>query len=275
MEVPVEFLNNHTKEEIVSVINSQVKLCGYVINGFTLTKEDFDKTVQDHLDKKNGGKKELIDIMKGLSMAISKQIGSDQKSEGTKTSVVPKTSKQVPDQVNNKFKVLDSSLPKYGGNIGENLEEWLLIIQGFLDIGNYSPREALLAVLPLLKENALQQFIAFRKSYPFEGWDYFVDHLRRVFRPFDVERRIRVELRQLKYNGNFDKFALKFQQLANKLNDMPEKELIFLFLEAMPPKTRYEVLSKDVRTLSDAIRCASIFEECCRDNQSHEHSAIS
>jgi len=26
-----------------------------------------------------------------------------------------------------------------------------------------------------------------------------------------------------------------------------------------------------VRTLSDAIRCASIFEECCRDNQSHEH----
>jgi hypothetical protein len=265
MEVPVEFLNNHTKEEIVSVINSQVKLCGYLINGFTLTKEEFDKTVQEHLDKKNGGKKELIDIMKDLSKAISKQTGSDIKSDG------PKSSKQVLDQVNHRFKVLDSSLPKYGGNIGENLEEWLLIIQGFLDIGNYSPLEALLAVLPLLKENALQQFIAFRKNFPYEGWGYFVDHLRRVFRPFDVERRIRVELRQMKYTGNFDKFALKFQQLANKLNDMPEKELIFLFLEAMPPKTRYEVLSKDVRNLADAIRFASIYEECCRDNQSHEH----
>lgn len=180
MEVPVEFLNNHTKEEIVSVINSQVKLCGYLINGFTLTKEEFDKTVQEHLDKKNGGKKELIDIMKDLSKAISKQTGSDIKSDG------PKSSKQVLDQVNHRFKVLDSSLPKYGGNIGENLEEWLLIIQGFLDIGNYSPLEALLAVLPLLKENALQQFIAFRKNFPYEGWGYFVDHLRRVFRPFDV-----------------------------------------------------------------------------------------
>jgi hypothetical protein len=52
---------------------------------------------------------------------------------------------------------------------------------------------------------------------------------------------------------------------------MPASELIFIFLEALPSKTRYEVLSKDVKKLSDAIRYASIYEECCRDNQSSEH----
>jgi hypothetical protein len=36
---------------------------------------------------------------------------------------------------------------------------------------------------------------------------------------------------------------MKFQQLANKLTDMPENELVFIFLEALPSKTLYEVLS--------------------------------
>jgi hypothetical protein len=76
--------------------------------------------------------------------------------------VKPSTSKQESDHENHiKFKVLDSTLPKFGHIVGENLEEWVLVIQGYLEMGNYNSMEALLAVWPLLKNNALQQFIAF------------------------------------------------------------------------------------------------------------------
>jgi len=264
LEVPIDYLNSYTKEQLVTVINAQANVCGYMLGGNKVTKEYFEEVIQGHLDKKNGGKTELINIMTEMSKEIT---GKKAEPKADRAS----TSRQDNEQTICRFKVLDSSLPKYSGNVGENLEEWLLVIQGYLDVGNYSPMEALLAVLPLLKDNALQQYIAFRKNHPTEGWRFFVEHMKKMFKPFDVDRRIRVELRQLKYNGNLDKFAMKFQQLANKLTDMPENELVFIFLEALPSKTRYEVLSKDVKRLSDAIRVASIYEECCRDNQSSEH----
>ena len=187
LEVPVDFLNSYTKDQLYTVISSQAILSGYILDGKEVTQQFFDETVKALVSKANGGKAELISIMQSLSKIIS--------GKGTPEIKVdrPSTSRQENDQVNYKFKVLDSSLPKYGGNMGENLEEWLLIIQGYLDIGNYSQVEALLAVLPLLKENALQQFITFRKAHPYDGWRSFVEHLRRVFKPFDVDRRIRVE----------------------------------------------------------------------------------
>jgi hypothetical protein len=269
LEVPVEYLKSYNKDQLATVIKSQANISGFILDGKVVSKEEFEEIVDTYVSKVNGGKNELIGIMRALSEKIVEKTSMGQKVEK------PSTSKQESDHGNHsKFKVLDSNLPKFGGNVGKNLEEWVLVIQGYLEMGNYNSMEALLAVLPLLKDNALQQFIAFRRNYPYDGWMFFVEHLRKVFKPFDMDRRTRIELRQLKYNGNFDKFAMKFQQLANKLGDMPEKELIFLFLEALPSKTRYEVLSKDVKKLADAIRYASIFEECCRDNQSHNEHRV-
>ena len=118
LEVPIDYLNSYTKEQMVSVINAQANVCGYIIEGKTVTKEYFD-------DKKNGGKTELINIMKELSKGIT----------GKKAEPVierASTSRQDGEQTNSRFKVLDSSLPKYSGHVGENLEEWLLVIQGYL-----------------------------------------------------------------------------------------------------------------------------------------------
>jgi hypothetical protein len=84
--------------------------------------------------------------MRALSEKIVEKTSMGQKVEK------PSTSKQESDHGNHsKFKVLDSNLPKFGGNVGENLEEWVLVIQGYLEMGNYNSMEALLAVLPLLK----------------------------------------------------------------------------------------------------------------------------
>jgi hypothetical protein len=178
LEVPVKFLSSYTKEQLSSVIKSQAGMCGYILDGKVVSKEAFDETIDTFVEKPNGGKNELISIMQDLSKRMVDKKATELKVEK------PSTSRQESDQGNYKqFKVLDLNLPKFGANVGENLEEWVLVIQGYLDIGNYSSMEALLAVLPLLRDNALQQFIAFRRNHPIEGWKFFVEHLRKVFKP--------------------------------------------------------------------------------------------
>jgi hypothetical protein len=69
--------------------------------------------------------------MRALSEKIVEKTSMGQKV------VKPSTSKQENDHGNHsKFKVLDSNLPKFGGNVGENLEEWVLVIEGYLEMGN-------------------------------------------------------------------------------------------------------------------------------------------
>jgi len=71
LEVPIDYLNSYTKDQLVTVINAQANVCGYIISGNKVTKEYFDEVIQGHLDKKNGGKTELINIMTELSKEIT------------------------------------------------------------------------------------------------------------------------------------------------------------------------------------------------------------
>ena len=132
IEVPVEYLKSYNKDQLSTVIKSQANISGYILDGKLVTKEEFDQVTDDHVSKPNGGKNELIDIMRELSKRIVDKTTTVKKVEK------PSTSSQESYHGNHKFKVLDSSLPKFGGNVGENLEEWVLVIQGYLDMGNYN-----------------------------------------------------------------------------------------------------------------------------------------
>ena len=54
---------------------------------------------------------------------------------------------------------------------------------------------------------------------------------------------------------------MKFQTIANKIDKIDEFELVWFFFEALDPRVRAELESKNVETLDDAIRHARIFSK--------------
>ena len=54
---------------------------------------------------------------------------------------------------------------------------------------------------------------------------------------------------------------MKFHTIANKIDKIDEFELVWFFLEALDPRVRAELESKNVETLDDATRYARIFSK--------------
>jgi len=77
--------------------------------------------------------------------------------------------------------------------------------------------------------------------------------------------KLRSKLNGLKMslcNNDFQKYLFKFQQIANKIDDFPEKELIYHFLDGLPDKVKYDVLAQGASTMVDTIKFAGRYSEC-------------
>ena len=98
------------------------------------------------------------------------------------------------------------------------------------------------------------------------GWEEFKLLLIKNFVRTDKQRILRTNLRELKCAGRFDKFVEKFLSITDKISNMPEQEIIYIFLDALSPATRKELLKDDPETLTEAIRLATIQEECSDQN---------
>ncbi|CAF0965908.1 unnamed protein product [Brachionus calyciflorus] len=64
---------------------------------------------------------------------------------------------------------------------------------------------------------------------------------------------------------NFKELLLKFRSIICNLNilNLNDDEKVYCFAEGLNSKTKFEVKSKQCKTLEEAIRIASIFKLCC------------
>ncbi|RMZ93496.1 hypothetical protein BpHYR1_014804, partial [Brachionus plicatilis] len=62
----------------------------------------------------------------------------------------------------------------------------------------------------------------------------------------------------IKLDVNYEENVLKFQQIANKIEKIDEFELVWMFFNAVDPRVRAELESKNVKTLDNAITQARI-----------------
>jgi len=126
-------------------------------------------------------------------------------------------------------------------------------------------------VTPLLRGQALQMLkrgILKNQQY---DWNEFKEELVETFRTDTRERKIRKQLRELKHKNNFDEFITKFRELSMQVEDLPEDELLRIFIDAVKPKTRFEIISKKVDNIDEAMRIARVFEECYGENKQKEN----
>ncbi|RNA22407.1 hypothetical protein BpHYR1_035964 [Brachionus plicatilis] len=90
-------------------------------------------------------------------------------------------------------------------------------------------------------------------------WEKFKNQLLATLKPADVQRGLRSELKSIKLTLNFEDNIMKFQTIANKIDTIDEFALVWFFLEALDPRVRAELESKNVETPNDAIRHAKVF----------------
>lgn len=156
-----------------------------------------------------------------------------------------------------KFKVDD--IPKLYGNERDKVDEWIYLVETEARYQGINQDNLLDGITKLLRGNALQMLRNLQKNGELISWAKFKTCLTATLKPADVQRHLRSELKSIKISSNFEDDVMKFQTIANKIEKMPEFELVWLFLEALNPRVRAELESKNVETLDEAIRLARVY----------------
>ncbi|RNA32671.1 hypothetical protein BpHYR1_022133, partial [Brachionus plicatilis] len=152
------------------------------------------------------------------------------------------------------FKVDD--IPKLYGNDRDKVDEWIYLVETEARTQGIIRSRLIDCVTKLPRGNALQMLRNMQKRDESITWEKFKNQLLATLKPADVQRGLRSELKSIKLTSNFEDNIMKFQTIANKIDKKDEFELVWFFLEALDPRVRAELESKNVETLNDAIRHA-------------------
>ncbi|RNA38463.1 hypothetical protein BpHYR1_047571 [Brachionus plicatilis] len=125
------------------------------------------------------------------------------------------------------FKV--NNIPKLYGNDREKVDEWIYLVETEARTQGIIRSKLIDCVTKLLRGNALQMLRNMQKRDESVTWEKFKNQLLATLKPADVQRGLRSELK------------------------------IWFFLEALDPRVRAELDSKNEETLNDAIRHARVF----------------
>jgi len=117
-------------------------------------------------------------------------------------------------------------------------------------------------ILPYLEDLPLTFLFNYRVNNIDGNWLDFSRLLIEHFEPFNRKQLARNELRALRAEGDFEKFKLKFFSLLNIVDDITtESSKIDTFVNCLRRGTAYEVQKSLPKTLDDAVRLATIYEQ--------------
>ncbi|RNA17176.1 hypothetical protein BpHYR1_031183 [Brachionus plicatilis] len=155
------------------------------------------------------------------------------------------------------FKMDD--IPKLYGNDKDKIEEWIYLVETEAEDQGIDKNRLVTAVNKFLRGNALQLVRNLKKKKENLTWVELKSHLLASYKPDDVQRTLRSELKAIKLDVNYKENVLKFQQIANKIEKIDEFELVWMFFDAVDPRVRAELESKNGKTLDDSKTQARIF----------------
>ena len=171
------------------------------------------------------------------------------------------------DFVNRAYK-LDSNTPIFGDKKLDTIDEWIFAVNNSMFAANIPEEIKLSVVTPYLRGLPLQLLKKYQQDNGVDAdWYEFCAFLAEQFKPRDWQTKLRLQLRDLKQNESFESYLLKFQTIVNQIDDISETDQVLWFSEGLRPKARYEVKSKNAKTLDEAIIIASTYENCFGNNQ--------
>ena len=163
---------------------------------------------------------------------------------------------------------LDPNTPKFHGNPNEDVDDWLYKIRINLDVANIPEERFLDLIINFVLGKAgvfvrrLRESFAERRQRLF--WQDFKDAMTKRYRPIDHARKIRNQLIHLKQTSSFNEYVDHFQNLCNQLEptDLSEAEKLHYFTEGLHAGARFQIISKKIQSVDEAILIAAEFESC-------------
>jgi predicted aspartyl protease len=165
-----------------------------------------------------------------------------------------------PSQVSERSYKLDPNTKKFNGK--GDVRMWVFSMNEALNVAKAPDDLKLSLILPYLEGLPLTFLFNYRKNNIDGNWLDFSRLLIEHFEPLNRKQLARNELRALKHEGDFEVFKLKFLSLLNIVDDITtESSKIDTFLNCLKRGTAFEVQKSLPKTLDDAGRLATIYEQ--------------
>ncbi|CAF0929231.1 unnamed protein product [Brachionus calyciflorus] len=161
----------------------------------------------------------------------------------------------------NSMRVINGSGMEFRYIERDKVDEWIYLVEVEARYQGISHDNLFDGVTKLLRGMALQMLRNLQKNGEYISWERFKSCLTATLKPSYVQWQLRSELKSIKISSNLEDDVMKFQATANKIENMPEFELVWLFLEALSPRVKAELESKNVETLNEAIRLAKLYNK--------------
>ena len=181
--------------------------------------------------------------------------------------VKPDSDDEEEDPRRSKAYKLPPNIPMFMAE-GLTCDEWFFVFENALS-SNSIPNHVVLPILStFLKGTALHLLKNFMDSGKTD-WYTFKDLLRTMFLPKDHAYRLRVQLTKLtQHNDAIDAYNRKFLAISTQLTELTHADRLFYYTLGLHNRTRYEVLSKQPKTLDEALAIATQF------NHINNHAAV-
>lgn len=131
---------------------------------------------------------------------------------------------------------------------GENVESWVLRVEQYFELGDFTEGEKLRAVRMCFDGEALSWYRWERDRHPFSSWEQMK---HRVLESFATAQDLSPgeRLLTLRQDDTAGKYCKEFIFLASNAPEVPENVLEMAFMSGLKPKTRAGVKMFEPRSL--------------------------
>lgn len=162
---------------------------------------------------------------------------------------------------------INQKICKLRGDREEDLEDWIFQIESCLK--GKKNIDAINALAPFVEFRALNVLKKFRENCDqnaYDLWEPLKTDFRKSFQKKSDQWKFREQLDEIRFQGRFDKFVVKFMAISDKV-DMPESELIYKFISKMSGQAKQALILHTPESLERAIRVAASYEEAIKDER--------
>ena len=160
---------------------------------------------------------------------------------------------------------------EFNGTSEENVITWLSILEEVLVNQSTSETERVSVASTLLGGTASQWFVNLKtKNLRPSTWDEFKEQIIAQFQPRDFQEQLRRQLSKLRQKQSMQDYISAFRSIVGQIDAMDELTQIMLFTDGLSMNTSLYVQSKHPKTLEDAIREATTYDNIITINKNHQ-----
>ena len=152
---------------------------------------------------------------------------------------------------------------------GTEAESWVLRIDQYFEIGDFTEEDKMRAVRLCFTGEALSWYRWERNRNPFECWEQIKS---RILKQFSTVRDSSAgeRLLSLRQTSSVKKFRKEFIALASNAPEIPDSVLVIAFQNGLQPKIRAGVKLMEPRGLEKIMNVAELVDEWSGEGESSE-----